>query len=65
MGKYLKLFKNHTQYEQYITGGTAVLPNVSHCIQEAEEHYNPIIVDQPIIVKYNVTDASETTELKR
>ena len=41
MGKYLKLFKNHTQYEQYITGETAALPNVSHCIQEAEVHYNP------------------------
>ena len=43
MAKYLKLFENHTQYEEYITGETAVLPNVSHCINEVEVHYNPIV----------------------
>jgi hypothetical protein len=42
MGKYLKLFETYTQYEQYITGDTVVLPNVSHCIQEEEVHYNPL-----------------------
>ena len=63
MGKYLKLFENHTQYEEYITGETAVLPNVSHCINEAEVHYNQLIVAQPLVVKYNVTDASNPTQL--
>lgn len=41
MGEYLKLFENHTQYEEEKESGL-VLPNVSHCIQEAEVHYNPI-----------------------
>lgn len=64
MGKYFKLFETHTQYEQYITGETAILPNVSHCINEAEVHYNPLIVADPrLIVTYNVTDASNSTQL--
>lgn len=29
MGKYLKLFNNHTEYEQYEASGMT-LPNVSH-----------------------------------
>lgn len=51
--KYLKLFENHNQYEQYISGDTAVLPNVSHCIQEAEVHYNPYA---PIIDGHEYVD---------
>ena len=39
--KYLKLFENHTEYEGFVSGGTMVKPNVSHCIQENEVHYNP------------------------
>ena len=45
MRKYLKLFENHTQYETFIGGGgdtPFVRPNVSHCIQENEVHYNPV-----------------------
>ena len=38
---YLKLFQNHTEYEEAKTSGLE-LPNVSHCINEAEVHYNPI-----------------------
>ena len=41
--KYIKLFKKHSDYEQYISGDTVALPNVSHCIQEAEVHYNPYV----------------------
>ena len=36
-------------------------PNVSHCIQENEVHYNPI--ETRLIVNYNVTNASEWTKL--
>ena len=39
--KYLKLFENHTEYEGFVSGGTMVKPNVSHCVQENEVHYNP------------------------
>lgn len=39
--KYIKLFENHTEYETFESGGTMVKPNVSHCVQENEVHYNP------------------------
>lgn len=38
---YLKLFENHNNYEDFVSGGTMVRPNVSHCIEENEVHYNP------------------------
>ena len=38
--KYLKLFETHSEYEEAKASGLT-LPNVSHCIQEAEVHYNP------------------------
>lgn len=41
--KYLKKFENHSQYDAYISGGGAVLPNVSLCVQENEVHYNPYV----------------------
>ena len=40
MAKYLKLFEQHSQYEAYINGQDAVLPNVSYCIDNDEVHYN-------------------------
>ena len=41
MAIYLKKFENHTQYETYINGSGAILPNVSLCVQEGDVHYNP------------------------
>ena len=41
MEKYLKLFEYHSQYEDFVSGGTMVKPNVSHCVQENEVHYKP------------------------
>ena len=38
--KYLKLFKIHSDYEEYING-EAVLPNVSYCEDERGIYYNP------------------------
>lgn len=38
--KYIKLFNNHEGYETYIE--EMILPNVSHCIEEQDVHYNPI-----------------------
>ena len=45
MGKYLKLFEQHAQYETYINSQDAVLPNVSYCIDNDEVHYNPYVHD--------------------
>ena len=40
MAKYLKLFETHAEYEQYVSGNFEK-PNVSHCVQEDDVHYNP------------------------
>ena len=42
MAIYLKKFENHTQYENYINGSGAILPNVSVCLDAPTTvHYNP------------------------
>jgi hypothetical protein len=41
MSIYLKKFENHTQYDTYINGSGAILPNVSICTTEGDVHYNP------------------------
>ena len=41
MGKYLKLFQNHTEYEAFLQTDDFIKPNVSHCIQQNDVHYNP------------------------
>ena len=63
MGKYIKLFENHTQYTAYTASTEFIKPNVSHCIQEVEVHYNTIVLPQEtrLMVRYNVEDASEPT----
>lgn len=58
--RYLKLYKNHSEYEAEVTSGLT-LPNVSHCIQEAEVHYNPI--ETRVVTTYNVTSTSEPTPI--
>ena len=59
--KYLKLFNTHAEYEE--ARQNLVLPNVSHCIQEVEVHYNPF-VETRVVCKYNVTSTSEPTALR-
>jgi hypothetical protein len=41
MAAYLKEFSTHAEYEQYINGSGAILPNVSICTTEGDVHYNP------------------------
>lgn len=61
---YLKLFQNHSEYEAFVSGGTMVKPNVSHCVSENEVHYNPIeTLETRLIVTYNVVDDSQATQL--
>ena len=62
MGKYLKLFDTHADYNTYITGSDKVLPNVSYCVDNNEVHYNPW-TDPRLIITYNVEDTSEPTLL--
>ena len=39
--KYLKLFETHSEYQTYINGQDAILPNVSYCEDNNDVHYNP------------------------
>ncbi len=43
MGKYLKLFETHAEYQTYAQSGDMIKPNVSYCEDDNEVHYNPII----------------------
>lgn len=45
MAKYIKLFETHSEYETYIEGQDAILPNVSYCEDQNDVHYNPYIPD--------------------
>lgn len=42
MEDYLKLFEITSDYEAYIEGDDALLPNVSYCEDENKVHYNPM-----------------------
>ena len=43
MDRYLRLFENHEDYEDYASGGTMVKPNVSYCEDVKDVHYNPYV----------------------
>ena len=64
MAIYLKKFENHTQYDNYINGSDAILPNVSICTTEGDVHYNPYVEPETrVVAKYNVTDTSSPTPI--
>lgn len=56
MAKYLKKFADHSAYQSFVQGGEPnfIKPNVSHCVQENDVHYNGI--PQPLTITYNVRD---------
>ena len=62
MAIYLKEFSTHQEYEQYINGSGAILPNVSICATEGDVHYNPF-VETRVVAKFNVTDTSNPTKI--
>ena len=43
MGKYLTKFDTQSEYETYIGGQNAILPNVSYCEDQKGVHYNPYV----------------------
>ena len=63
MGKYIKFFETHADYEAYINGSDKVLPNVSCCEYENDCHYNPW-TDPKLVCKYSITDTSSATALR-
>ena len=65
MAIYLKKFENHTQYDNYINGSDAILPNVSICVTEGDVHYNPYVepVETRLVAKFNIADTSYQTKI--
>lgn len=43
MGKYIKKFDTHSDYEDFIETEDFIKPNVSYCIDNVEVHYNPYV----------------------
>ena len=62
MGKYLKLFSTHAEYQAFKQTSDFIKPNVSHCVQENEVHYNPW-VETRVVAKFNVTSTSSATKI--
>ena len=42
MGKYIKKFDTHSDYEDFIETEDFIKPNVSYCVNDVEVHYNPV-----------------------
>lgn len=63
--KYLKLFNEHSGYQDFSSGGTMELPNVSHCVSENHVHYNPTDRELYVITSatYWYSSASNTSHL--
>ena len=51
MFKYIKVFDNHYEYEQYRSGEEMVKPNVSFCIDANDVHYNELVTRNLITYK--------------
>lgn len=43
MKRYIRVFDNHSDYENYLNSGDMLLPNVSHCVTQDDIHYNPFV----------------------
>ena len=45
MGKYIKKFDTHSDYEDFIETEDFIKPNVSYCVNDVEVHYNQLLHD--------------------
>ena len=64
MAIYLKKFSTHSEYDAYINGSDAILPNVSICTTESDVHYNPYVEPETrVVAKFNVTSTSSPTKI--
>ena len=65
MAVYLKQFSTHAEYDAYINGSDAILPNVSICTTEGDVYYNPYVepVETKLVVYYDIQDISNPTTI--
>ena len=57
MPKYIKAFSAHTDYESFMQTTDFTLPNISHCVQQKETHFNPKN-GAKLIAIFNLTSGS-------
>ena len=60
--KYIKLFNEYTDYEQFMNTGDICLPNLSYCENDNKFYFN-LNTEHKLIVIYNVEDDNELTVL--
>lgn len=64
MGKYIKKFDTHLDYEDFIETEDFILPNVSYCVDNVDVHYNPFIPPETrLILILNIDNAGNPTYL--
>ena len=56
--RYIKVFEEHSDYEDFVSGGTMELPNVSYCDAEHEVHYNAYIPPLKVVATFNMENSS-------
>lgn len=54
MGKYIKKFDTHSDYEDFIETEDFIKPNVSYCVDNVEVHYNPLILPKDQYLTFDV-----------
>ena len=59
MGKYITLFNNHSGYTAFTQTEDFIKPNVSHCVQENDVHYNPYDYSDRYLTFIALEDGSE------
>ena len=61
MGKYIKLFNSHSDYEDFTESEDFILPNVSRCDSEKDIHYSHALSYQDYLQKYLTFVPKENT----
>ena len=63
--KYIKKFKTHSDYEDYLESQDYLTPNVSYCVDQNEIHFEKYAPapETRIVATFNVTDTSNPTNI--
>ena len=64
MGKYIKVFDNHSDYEEFLNSDAFITPNLSYCIEEEDVHFHEEILPvMTITYDFSDVDLSENKGL--
>ena len=64
MGKYIKVFDTHLEYESFKQSADYIEPNVSICTQDEDVHYNPYVPPSRVLTAvFHITDTAHPTSI--